>query len=152
MDPLLFLLFINDMRPICEYSSHKLYADDTVFYTINQNELTAHQNIQSDLCTLSEWCTYNKLCTNIKKTKAMLFSTKNMLKRALFYVLDHDLENESLHYVQDFNYLVIKLDCNLGYKIHATECHRMVVYKLYSLSRIRTYINNEQALCICNFS
>ena len=33
----------------------------------------------------------------MKKTKAMLFGTKNMLKKAGFCGID--LENESLHYV-----------------------------------------------------
>ena len=45
MDPLLFLLFINDMRPIFEYSSYKLYANDTAFYTTNQDELAVYNLI-----------------------------------------------------------------------------------------------------------
>ena len=48
----------------------------------------------------------------------------------------------------DFNYLGIKLDCNFDYELHATECYRMVAYKLYLLTRIRKYINTEQAICI----
>ena len=146
MGPLLFLLFINHMKPIFEYSTYKLYADDTVFYTTNKDKLVAHQYIQSDLYKFAEWCTRNKLCINIKTTKAMLFGTRNMLKQARHYNVD--LENESLHYVKDFNYLGIKLDCNLDYELHATECYRMVAYKLYLLTRIRKYINIEQAICI----
>ena len=146
MGPLLFLLFINDMKPIFEYCNYKLYADDTVFYTTNKDELVAHEHIQSDLYKFDEWCTRNKLCINIKKTKAMLFGTRNMLKQARHYNID--LSNESLHYVKDFNYLGIKLDCNLDYELHATECYRMVAYKLYLLTRIRKYINIEQAICI----
>ena len=146
MGPLLFLLFIKDMRPIFEYSPYKLYADDTVFYTTTQDELVAHQTIQPYLYKFSEWCTRKKLCINVKKTKAILFGTENMLKQARCY--DIDLENESLHYVKDFNYLGIKLDCNLDYEIHATECHRIVGYKSYILTRIRKYINTEQAICI----
>ena len=42
----------------------------------------------------------------------------------------------------------IKLDCNLDYELHATECYRMVAYKLYLLTRIQRYINIEQAICI----
>ena len=76
----------------------------------------------------------------------MLFGTRNMLKQARHYNID--VENESLHYVKDFNYLGIKLDCNLDFELHATECYRMVAYKLYLLTRIRKYINIEQAICI----
>ena len=54
MGPLLFLLFINDMKPIFEHAHYKLYADDTVFY---KDELIAHQQIQQDLYNFSEWCT-----------------------------------------------------------------------------------------------
>ena len=146
MGPLLFLLFINDMKPIFEHCNYKLYADDTVFYTTNKDELPAHEHIQSDLYKFDEWCTRNKLCINIKKTKAMLFGTRNTLKQARHYNID--LSNESLHYVKDFNYLGIKLDCNLDYELHATECYRMVAYKLYLLTHIRKYINIEQAICI----
>ena len=76
----------------------------------------------------------------------MLFGTRNMLKQARHYNID--LNNESLHYVKDFNYLGIKLDCNLDYELHATECYRMVAYKLYLLTRIRKYINIEQAMYV----
>ena len=88
MGPLLFLLFINDMKPIFEHCNYKLYADDTVFYTTNKDELAAHEHIQSDLYKFDEWCTRNKLCINIKKTKAMLFGTRNMLKQARHYNID----------------------------------------------------------------
>ena len=40
------------------------------------------------------------------------------------------------------------MDCNLDYELHDTKCQIMVAYKSNPLTRIRKYINTEQAICI----
>ena len=67
----------------------------------------------------------------------MLFGTRNMLKAGK--KLDTYINGLKLLYVSHFNYLSIKLECTLSFKLHACETVRMVSHKLYLLSRIRKY-------------
>ena len=38
-------------------------------------------NLQSNLNHIGEWCNRNKLTINVGKTKAMIFGTRNKIKR-----------------------------------------------------------------------
>ena len=72
MDPVLFLVYIND---ICKCSTINLlcFADDTTAYMSgpNVNDLTAEVNVQ--LKQMYDWLCCNKLSLNVNKTYYTLF-------------------------------------------------------------------------------
>ena len=144
--PLLFLLYINDLHKVLNCTKYCLYADDTVLYMSDSDVNNAHAGLQHDLNGLNEWCELNRVTINAKKTKLMLFGTNNMLKRARFP--NTSIGNNNLLYVKIFNYLGVKLDCKLNFENHAKECLRLVSHKLYMLTKVRSYITNDQALTI----
>ena len=146
LGPLLFLLFINDIDSNFVHSNVLLYADDTVIYAAHEDELTAHLWMSEDLSVLCKWCHKNQLTINLKKTKVMLFGTRNMLKNCKKG--DTVMNDCKIQYVNHFNYLGIKLDRTLTFEMHACETIRMVAHKLYLLSRVRKYINIQQAITI----
>ena len=73
LGPLLFLLYINNLKNTSSLLDPIIFADDTnLFYT--------HSNIQKLLSTMDEerasinqWFRSNKLSSNAKKTKIFLF-------------------------------------------------------------------------------
>ena len=142
MGPLLFLLYINDLPSAIECSHYFLYADDTVIYMSDSEETTAHAGLQHDLHGLSRWCALNRVTINVKKTKAMLFGTNHILKKAILHDLSIGIDN--ILYVKYFNYLGVKLDCKLNFENHALECMRLVSHKIYMLSKIRHLITTQQ--------
>ena len=146
LGPLLFLLFINDIDSNFIHSKVLLYPDDTVIYATHEDELFAHVWMSEDLNLLCNWCYKNQLTVNLKKTKVMLFGTRKMLKNGK--KCDTLMSGTKIHYVNHFNYLGIKLENTLTYELHASETTRMVAHKLYLLSRIRKYINIQQAITI----
>ena len=85
LGPLLFLLYINDLQEVLQVTNCKLYADDTVLYASDEDELIAHGNVQLDLNRVVNWCMLNKITMNINRTKNVIFGTKNMLKSARYY-------------------------------------------------------------------
>ena len=129
---------LNDLQEELETTNCKLYADDTVLYASNKDELVAHSNVQQDLNRVVNWCNLNKITMNLK--------TKNMLKMTRYYNIYST--NKEILYVNTFNYLGIKLDNKLDFEAHAKECLRLVSHKLYLVSRIRNIINSKQALAI----
>ena len=146
LGPLLFLMFINDVDTNIVHSKVLLYADDTVIYACHKDESVAHLWMSEDLNVLCKWCQSNQLTINQKKTKIMLFGTRNMMRRGT--QPDTFINGFKLQYVTHFNYLGIKLDNSLTFELHACETIRMVAHKLYLLSRIRKYINIQQAITI----
>ena len=80
LGPLLFLLFINDIDVNFVHSKVLLYADDTVIYATHRDETFAHLWMNEDLSVLYNWCNKNHLTINLKKTKLMVFGTRNMTK------------------------------------------------------------------------
>ena len=139
-------MYINDIDYNLLNTNVKLYADDTVIYSTNKDEAVAYENVESDLKNLMKWCDNNQLTVNIKKTKLVLFGTKEMLCNSRH--IDMYMGTEKLHYVNDYMYLGIKLDNKFTFELHANECCRHVIHKNYILAKIRRYINTHQALTI----
>ena len=70
--------------------------------------MSAHSLVQKELDALSLWCSENKLTVNASKTKAVSFGTRNIVsKYALAYLM---LNNDLVHYVNEFTYLGAHLD------------------------------------------
>ena len=146
LGPLLFLIYVNSLDVDLYRTKVKLYADDTVIYSTNNNEEAAYNDVKHDLKLLMTWCSNNQLTVNIKKTKMLLLGTKTMLKKAQYHEIY--LGVDKLQYLNDYVYLGIKLDNMFTFELHANECCRHVVPKKYVLSKIRKYISTTQALNI----
>ena len=77
LGPLLFLIFINDLPNATDFLT-LLFADDTTFQVsdVNLEELFVKANCELEKASI--WFKANKLTLNVKKTKFMLFSDKNL--------------------------------------------------------------------------
>ena len=62
LGPLLFIIYTNDLPKFLSHSKAILFADDTTIYSTSQNPSTTQNNIENDLCALSDWFCANKLC------------------------------------------------------------------------------------------
>jgi hypothetical protein len=92
--PLLFLLYINDIKDVLRYSKLNLFADDTLFYIASDTLDEAVNRMNDDLVHLFQWLSLNKLKLNEQKTKYMMITFKNNVPVDLFKVkiVDNDLE------------------------------------------------------------
>ena len=81
---LLFTLYINDMCEVVTDCKIILYADDCVLYTSHRNSAVVQDKLQSDANNISEWCSNNLLCINVKKSKSMLVGTRHRLGNTCF--------------------------------------------------------------------
>ena len=75
LDPLLFLVFINDITEnIGTYI--RLFADDTTLFIDFNDEVEAANNINSDLATISKWAEQWLVSFCPSKTESLLVSLK----------------------------------------------------------------------------
>ena len=66
LGPLLFNVFINDIRECFSLSQFQLFADDLNFSSIIANE-SDHDKLQYDLNSLVDWCQRNGMSLNPEK-------------------------------------------------------------------------------------
>ena len=73
--PLLFFIFINDIRKCSNQFKYILYADDSALSTCvpGDNVLDSAVLINSELKCLDRWLKSSKISINADKTKYMLF-------------------------------------------------------------------------------
>ena len=75
LEPLLFLLFIDDLPLYTSNVSTDMYADDTTLYDVQSSQEVIERNLQIVLNKLHIWCKNNRMVLNAAKTKVMLKTT-----------------------------------------------------------------------------
>lgn len=78
LSPLLFNVFINDIREYIKYSESLSYADDLKFFK-DVTSVEDCQKIQKDIDGLVLWCQINGMQLNVTKCKTISFSKKKNL-------------------------------------------------------------------------
>ena len=76
LGPLLFLLYINDLRFSLRHAITSHFADDTSIIYASKITKTIETNLNYDLKCVSEWLRSNRLALNVSKTKLLFFRIK----------------------------------------------------------------------------
>ena len=113
LGPLLFILYINDISNVSKILRLILFADDTnLFATGHDLELLCNE-INNELCILSEWFKINRLSLNVKKTNYMLFS-----KKAKSMTQTLKIDNNVIESGRVTKFLGTNIDEKLNWKAH----------------------------------
>ena len=78
-NPLLFLLYINDLPNCLCHSQPRMYAGDTSITFASSSVEEINECINSDLEEIRLWLTANKLTLNLTKTKLLLIGSRQRL-------------------------------------------------------------------------
>ncbi|KAL0818556.1 hypothetical protein ABMA28_008995 [Loxostege sticticalis] len=124
LGPLLFIIFINDIKECFQNSKFLLYADDLKAYKPVKT-IEDCVSFQNDLDKLSAYCVTNKLQLSIPKCHYVSF-TKN--KNVLHF--DYKLCDTALVRVHDLRDLGIQLDSKLHLNIHVENIIKKA-YRMY---------------------
>ena len=75
LSPLLFLIYVNDMRNPSHHQTNKSqFADDASQWAVSKNIDLAAEYLQRDLDKLARWCAEWRIKLNPEKTKVIIFS------------------------------------------------------------------------------
>ena len=118
LGPLLFLIYINDLPNALRSSFPIMYADDTNIFYSGKSLTDIENSLNSDLTTLSNWLSVNKLSLNLNKTHSMLFTLNNRLKNYKPNIKINDTEIESLN---STTFLGVVIDQNFTWSKHISH-------------------------------
>lgn len=123
LGPLLFLVFINDVVDVLQYTDCLMYADDIkIFRTVDSICDAVH--LQYDLDSMAEWSQRNRLSLNIAKCKIVTFHRKR--QPVLF---DYQINSEVLLRETQMRDLGIVFDDKLSFTVHIDY----VISKAYAM-------------------
>ena len=95
LGPLLFLLYINDLASVCQYTFPISFADDSNLFISGNDADLIMKTLNTELKEISLWLKANKLSLNIKKTHFMIFSSKNKPHPDMNINIDGEIINET---------------------------------------------------------
>jgi len=146
LGPVLFLLYINDLKNALQKNSSILFADDTTLTYSNRNLDSLTDNINQQMIVLSTWLNSNKLTLNISKTHFLFFNKHltNNPPLKLFY------NGVQITNVTHTKILGVEVDEKLSWKPHIQTLTKKLSSIVFTLHKIRFNITYSTALLIYN--
>ena len=119
LEPLMFVLFVNDLPRTGRHGSINMYADDTTLYVEAETAEQAMEALGSDAQSTLDWYRQNRLIVNLKKTHLMVFGRKHRKNEISGTKLV--LNNIELQPEQSVVYLGVTLDDQLKWDDHVMK-------------------------------
>ena len=129
LGPLLFLIYMNDLKEACNRFFPILYADDTGLVSSLcsfrhdkdvSNICEISRNINDELYCVQEWLNVNRLPLNVSKTKYMIFHHRQ--RKNDEFIPDIRINDSPIERVTDFNFLGLQIDQHLNWNAQILKC------------------------------
>ena len=144
LGPLLYLIYINDIKSLSEQMDLRLFADDTTVFSSEKSPENLERKTNEALKTLHNWLICNKLTLNLKKTHYLYFSKRQILSPDLnLYIGGHKLNRET-----QTKYLGLIIQDDLKWNSHINIVIKKLNRFIPMLYNTRKFLNKEQQLTI----
>ena len=139
LDPLLFLIYINDLSSIIDFATTRMYADDTnlTFTACNIPELQEQMSV--DIQCLKNWLIANKLTLNVIKTEFMLVGSRQRIA-TMTENMNTFLNGISLNRVNCSKCLGVEIDEFLTWDTHIASVSKKVSSGISIMRKIKPFI------------
>ena len=148
LGPLLFLIYINDLRYCLKYAVASHFADDTCLLYANKNLKSLETNLNYDLKSCSEWLKSNRLSLNIKKTELLLFHSKSEIPNQRNISIK--LMNKRIEPSLSVKYLGLHIDNKLSWNYHIKRLSKTLSRANGILSKLRHFAPKSTLISVYN--
>lgn len=146
LGPILFVMFIDDIKHCIIHSEFELYADDLKLSKTVQN-VEDQVKLQEDLDRISDWCELNHMTLNSNKCSHIKFSRK-FIKFSTCYHINGSVLNR----VDEIKDLGIIIDSEMKFTNHINNTINKCLRMLAFIFRNTKEFKSVQALKILYFS
>lgn len=146
LGPLLFSIYVSDLRKRIRYCNHSIFADDTVFYLhCAPAELeTGIRQVNEDVASFYAWALEKGLLLNADKTKVMVIGTTRHINTInLISLAPVTVHGQPLQYSTNTKCLGITLTNKLQWHEHTDSTVRKIFGTLHQLRINRRNIPKE---------
>ena len=147
LDPLLFLIYINDIYKASNKLRFYLFADDTNLLYADRKLKSLETVVNAELLSVCDWLSANKLSLNIKKTNFVIFHPYQDIQLKMY---DNRINKliciEHKDYVK---YLGVLMDSNLSWKYHISNVASKISCNIGITARLRHFTPFVTLLNIC---
>ena len=148
LGPVLFTIFIDDLKDIVTKCKVLNYADDTTIYCSSKSPSNLQAAMNEDLRNLEKWFRINKLKLNEAKTELIIINPQN--KANLYNNVHIKVKNTIVQQAEHIKILGVTLTKNLKWDKHINSIIRNCKYHLRSFKRSIKYINNDERKILYN--
>lgn len=141
LGPLLFLLYINDMKHCSTILKFILFADDTTLYISNESISSLFITLNTELSKLDEWFKANKLSLNVKKTKYSFFHKSKSTDSIPLKLPDLAISNIKLEREKNIKFLGVMINENLKWNKHIKTIENKISKSIGIIYRIRQFLD-----------
>ena len=145
LGPLLFLLYINDLKNAIPFSTVNLFADDTMLSNHNISLKSLTNKIIIDLKCLTNWLNANKISLNASKTELLIFSPK---RKTTTFVSKIKINGKQIFPSTSVNYLGVLIDSKLSWNAHLNLVCTKLRRANGALCKIRHYVPKNLLLSL----
>ena len=134
LGPLLFLLYIDDIKSIIQNAYFHLYADVTIMLKAAPDSNSLIESLERELSNVNNWLSINKMTINTKKTEVIFFGNKAHLKK---------LDNKTVRYLDTplerkdkVKYLEVLFDKKMQWNYQIRNISQKANFKLGKIKSI----------------
>ena len=132
LGPLLFLIYVNDMKNCSNILKFIQFADDTTILYKNTSIVELNKVLETEAAKVIKWLSANKLIINLSKTHSMLFTNKYGNLHLSVCIQDEYLEEKLVT-----KFLGVEIDNKLTWKDHIHYITSKVSKSISILRRVR---------------
>ena len=150
LGPLIFLMYVNDMKIAVESCELLLYADDACLVYTDKNITNVETNLNTDFNSLCDWFIDNKLSIHLgeDKTKSIMFGKAKKVRQ----MRDMNIARGDINIKQylSVNYLGCILDHDLSGKSMFSHVSGKISGRLKLLYRKQSFLSFQLRRLLCN--
>ena len=148
LGPLLFLLYIDDIKSVIQNAYCHLYADDTIIVKGASDPDSLIASLERELSNVDHWLSINKMTINTKKTEVIFFGNKAHLKK---------LDNKTVRYLDTplkrkdkVKYLGVLFDEKMQWKYQIKNITQKASLKLGKIKAIASFLTPHTKKLLVN--
>ena len=146
LGPLLFLLYINDLKKTSDLLDPIMYADDTNLFLTHKDISYLFETANLQLERINQWFISNKLSLNASKTKYLFFHKPSKRDDIPLLLPKLNINNSEIKHSECLKFLGVLLDENLCWKEHIKYIESKIAKNIGLLYKPKPYIDKHSLL------
>ena len=145
LEPLLFLIYMNDMVNVSSLLFIMLFADDTNLFFNDKDINKIIGTVNKELVNMVDWLQANRLSVNVKKTNYIIFST---VGKHLHINDDLKINGKIINKVDSTKFLGVWLDSKMTWSEHINYIRCKISKGIGILCKARKVLNEKTLITL----